>query len=775
MSDDDPTPAIGPGYAGGQLAAALRAAEQHDDPAQRERAAERASRWIDVLRNLASGALRAGQREPYAGMPVWATPIIVRGGFATGGYAAGGPLAPHEVAIAGSGDDVSTARRAANGAMLSGPGRAVLRARLADRRYRVDVPEEAALLVVEWLIARGERESAAQLLDAIEPYFDRLRFHGPSGTPLRLPTGDLDTPVLLRSGHAVAESLQRKKPQASVEAMREAVEVWAPLTDAFVALFLETAEGELPGFTVDGERRRATGRVCVRVPAEYSERRERLLSDHAAARAKHTRCKRPHRRGEVLETLHRALAASDDPRALPARLVAQVRERLAGFVTAYGAPGSERHARLRASQVVGPSHARIGYAVAERILGSIPEHDGIAEPDEVLGPLSDREARRIDAAPGHPIPLAIGARVSTAQEATITTLIERGLVGSGEVLATLLPQLSGDALALRFDGDDARALYAASYRAFRRRRGLLLLWLQHQVRFAELPWIAALEVCADRGVEDAARACLRSVTALALRSFPATITPNKLVTELSALAAQAGVAERLPLVEEVASDIFMGTFSAKFLRAAQIAARVLGEGSVYARYYGVPYARVAGITATEKRWSATVSSEFDALCRELAGDHPGANPRARNGTIIEAASILTTHNLAALVEVLELDALLSWREVADRTYATILDVLERRVLPERTPYRTRLQTYKNLAFAWRQMVFFVSRIDDPRAFLTRAREALDARSPLARERLGAHLDALGLAIAGRVVPHEQRLLGWVTGRPSLLGPAPPRS
>src|SRR5690606_38384260 len=153
------------------------------------------------------------------------------------------------------------------------------------------------------------------------------------------------------------------------------------------------------------------------------------------------------------------------------------------------------------------------------------------------------------------------------------------------------PQLSSDALALRFDGDDARALYAASYRAFRRRRGLLLLWLQHQVRFGELPWIAAMEACADRSIVAPARACLRAFAALAIRTFPATITPNKLVAELATLATQAGLGatddapSRLPLVEEVASDIFMGTFSVKFLRAAQVAARVLGEGSIYARYY----------------------------------------------------------------------------------------------------------------------------------------------------------------------------------------------
>jgi hypothetical protein len=305
----------------------------------------------------------------------------------------------------------------------------------------------------------------------------------------------------------------------------------------------------------------------------------------------------------------------------------------------------------------------------------------------------------------------------------------------------------------------------------------LLLYLQHQVRFAELPWIAAMEACADRGVEELARECLRQVAALAIQAFPATITPNKLVSELAALAAQAGLGasedapQQLPLVEEVASDIFMGTFSVKFLRAAQLAAGMLGSASIYARYYGAPYERVAAITETAKKWGVTTSPAFDALCVELAGDHPRANPQARNGTIIEAASILTTHNLAALVSVLDLDPLLSWRELTDRAYAAVLGLLERRVLPERPPYRARLSAYKTLAFAWRQMLFFLSRTDEASAFLVHAREALGARSPLARERLAPHLEALERAASGDVVPRESRLLGWCTERPSLLGPA----
>src|SRR5262249_48143117 len=128
--------------------------------------------------------------------------------------------------------------------------------------------------------------------------------------------------------------------------------------------------------------------------------------------------------------------------------------------------------------------------------------------------------------------------------------------------------------------------------AFRRRRGLLLVAYQHQVRFHELPWVAALE--AARRVDAAAAAGARNTVArassAAIRAFPYTIVPNKLVTELYALGAAAEL--KLPLVEELAADIFMGSFTEKFVAAAKVAARLLGN-TLYERYYGIDFAELA--------------------------------------------------------------------------------------------------------------------------------------------------------------------------------------
>src|SRR4051812_48844470 len=101
------------------------------------------------------------------------------------------------------------------------------------------------------------------------------------------------------------------------------------------------------------------------------------------------------------------------------------------------------------------------------------------------------------------------------------------------------------------------------------------------------------------------------------------------------------------------ADIFMGEFSEKFLRAAQTAAALLG-GSLYDRYYGLPYDRVRAIDDVKKsRYGTASSPAFVPLCTELAG--AGASSRgsvAQNGTVIEQEQILTTHNLAVLFEAL---------------------------------------------------------------------------------------------------------------------------
>ena len=158
---------------------------------------------------------------------------------------------------------------------------------------------------------------------------------------------------------------------------------------------------------------------------------------------------------------------------------------------------------------------------------------------------------------------------------------------------------------------------AANYAAFRNRRSLLLLNLKHQVRIDELPWVQAVADYRDQRDETAteARAALVRLGELALDAFPATVIPNALVTELDALGREAGL--DLPLVEELAADIFMGSFSAKFVHAAKLAGQVL-EGSLYARYYAIDYADIWRSTTLLTRVGARRSRRLSTRCASHA-------------------------------------------------------------------------------------------------------------------------------------------------------------
>ena len=785
--DDDDPPRVNIGFALGQLAKALSGAGK--------RAAQRVEQWRQVIAGITDGSLSVGTRAPVAETPAWVTLDVVHGGFATGGFAASGTLQLHErtllAALSLPLDPPASARVALNAHFAGEDGALALSALLADGCYRVRVPEEGALLVATWLALHGERERAVALLDVIAPFYDRLRFYPlPHDRPLQTAL----TAHVRTAGECVA-SLRAVRPSRALPAMREAIQVWTPLYDRAVALFLETVDGELPSWQRDaegaplraenGQPMVVGGWPCQRYAPDWPVRVAALLDDYHDARADHSLCGKPERAKENFAQLRGYLErCAREPQALSGRDVGTIRKILASYVARHGAPGSERLQATRANQQRAAQRAphHLLARLTARRLERHPPDEGVEDLAPVLAAIGADEVAGTEVAPGEALPAQVVTKAERCLEAPIETLAERGLLPSGEALARVLPAVSGQVVAAAITDPELRRLYAASYSAFRRRRSLLLLNLASQVGFRELPWIAAVQpwLQADAPQPGGARAMLVQVARLALDTFPHAIIPNKLVKELRALASAAGVP--LVLTDELAADIFMGAFSQTFLRAGQQAARAL-RGSLYERYYALPYERVLQLDDLEPVRSGTPASPgFARICEQLADvrDRQGGRAVARNGAIIEQAQILTTHNLVALYE-LGLPAAELALPLARRCFEWIC----RRQQQLLHDWNARLRMLKNTAYAWRQMIFFLSwagpaELDE---FLRWSEQHFARQSTELRARFepamaglravahGGRFDADGFHAGSQ----GRRFLGWAVGSHWLMPEKPQRS
>ena len=146
-----------------------------------------------------------------------------------------------------------------------------------------------------------------------------------------------------------------------------------------------------------------------------------------------------------------------------------------------------------------------------------------------------------------------------------------------------------------------------------------------------------------------ARQTLAELATVTVSSFPQTIVPNKVIQEFRALAK--GAELTLPLVDELATDIFVGRFSEVFVKAAKVAEGML-QGTLYERYYDIDFREIhqLEVSATGGKSNPADDDALATLCAARAGVALGSWRPATNGMIIEQQQILTTQNLAVLFQ-----------------------------------------------------------------------------------------------------------------------------
>ncbi|MBI4748628.1 MAG: hypothetical protein HY774_09060 [Acidobacteria bacterium] len=790
MSDPSNKISVNPDYIFSQLTKAFTTHQTHKDPEVRVQAQKKVDSWIKVVQNLLSGSLQVGSRTPVSGTPGWVTLEVVTGGFATGEFLAAGPLQSHEINLLARllPIDKGMERTGLNTYYLSDEGLGELQHLLASGCYRINVPEEGALLVVAWLLKQGYTDQARTILDEIGPYLSKLRFYPVSDSrPFVL------TPMVsVQNVGQIIRGLKTLRTPEAIEKQKEATLIWAPLYDRVVELFLQTISGPIPIlqkgpdgqllknkaglFLVEG------GWPCQHYPNGWQEQARVVLEDYARLRVHHQRCTKPDRKEENFARLRAYLQVCiEDPGQLTGKDVAAIRTILAAIVTKRGVPNSPQCQQFRAAQINlidHPTKEELAQILIQHLAG-LPPDEALDSLDSVLHLIAPKEMDHSTRQANPVLLKKLGNSLLRCLNAPVEILVEKGVISSGEVLARVIPQLTSQIRAAGIPDRELQRLYTAIYIAFRRRRSLLLLNLEHQVKLEELPWVKVIDAHRENTLysQEQARDTLEQVVCLAITAFPHQILPNKLLQELRSLAGSAGL--HIPLVDEIAADIFMGDFSEKYLQAAQQAGELL-QGTLYERYYGISYPRVRQIDDIETSgYGARTSPLFAALCREMAGNAPSTKrwSVAHNGKIIEQEQILTTHNLATLVSRLGLIEKLNphLEELARRCFEWICHRHQQKI----SLWNAQLQMIKNTAYAWRQTVFFLALLpeDAQTGFLTWAYTHLESQRPAYQTCFKPALDGLALAIQ-KSEPEARsrqnlsnpahRFLGWTTERHWLM-------
>lgn len=700
LSESD-NESVGDGYAAWQLAKALKALDASPDETAHTQAARRVAKWEQVLRGKLDASLLHGSRAPRQGTPVWATLEVVTGGFATGGLCAGGPLLEHENALLANIPEAlhGSGRLALNRWFLTEAGWGQLQEWLDTGAYHVRHPEEAALLTVAWLTGNNQGDAAHAILEEIAPWFDQLRFYPePASTPSRSAVE-----FSFQDVKSTITKLLAVRPHRAILAQREAVQVWAPFYDQMMGLLQETVVEDWP---------------CRHYPAGWTDRVHTLLQAYPSLRRNNTHCGRPDDAGgSFAQARHFLERCSTVPEQLTGKEVGRLRLLLKRYVTKHGLPNSETVRQQRERQtldVSAPLYHDLAKIVAER-LGPYATDDGMEDISSLKLPATPAEASQHDIPPGTEIPVPVQRRLARCEINTLDSFVQQGLISSADMLAEYLPRFTAELQAAEMTSPSLRRLYSSLYRAFRKRRSLLLLNFQHQVQLDELPWAASLGSNRTSSFSEpsARHQPMRELAALTISFFPHTILPNKLLKEFSALARTAGL--DLPVVEEVAADIFMGDFTHKYLQAAKIAAFLL-KGTLYEAYYDIDYAAVLSISDAKpslmSRWlrrnAVTNDGTFASLCYARAGNSSASHSVAANGVVIEQQQILTTQNLAVLFSRLDLMNVLVEKlpQLARQSFTWICQRQQMKI----SHHHAGLIMLKNTAYAWRQMLFYLALI-----------------------------------------------------------------
>lgn len=782
--------------------------------------------WRKVVENMTSGFVAVGSRAPLAKMPVWVTPEVAPGGFATGVLRAGGDLAAYERVVADEArtqgystsqndntDSTRAARLSANRFLIEHElGVEKLREMLRSHKYRVTVPEEGCLLVFAWLCENGHAAEAQELLEKVTPLFDQLRFHAePRDEPEDTSRVSVESPFNIKQKlqERLADLSRTDIDSLAAHALEPRLERWYRVREEILKLWMQTLDEPASppnGVWTSKEREfmftSDNTRQCRRYPTDWSSTKQAFVfgSDcswpcqqypahwnQEAARVialyetdlPNIRAKRLDKYTRMIRSAKKVLASG--PQALTGSEVSWIRFGLASVNAKRGLPDSAVYrkwldvlvsARARWIQAMKTDRDLYAYAI-ERLTTAAQM---VASRENELKPsLSEDEARALS----DQIAAAFSNHRGTS---TICALIDRTVgmdleqvFGSGrfkslEMVAQILPAFTGTIRTNAIPDPDLRYLYHQILIAFAARRSLLLLNYASQVRVTELPWISVVDALLAAGtagdeverIKAATTNFCRAITVNALKCFGETPLCNPFIAELKPLVVQAQL-EPCYLTEEIAADIFMGSFVDKFARAYEVAQEFL-KGTKYQAYYAI---REPDATPLD-------SKGFIQLCSSRAGVPMYETTSllggvgyewsiTTNGKLIEQGQILTTHNLAALFVALNLHESLDALDVPAILQRCWKEVMRLAALMEESTeidWRIRGQWRRYIGYSWRQMLFFFAVLEKfaPESFAHELEAMKTETASMKNDEYRAHFATLADVLSGadaRVVTEKR--------------------
>jgi len=656
------------GFVWNELRKAFDAGQAAQTAKETANAEKRVRQFTDVVTGILSGKLNIGSRKP-TDYPIWVTAEVARGGFATGKAAAAERASDEHEAILAL-DVQPLTREALFAKLISDEGLAGLKELLSSRMYKIEFPEDAALLVIAWLCENGRAKDAELIVNEISTYASGLRFM-PKKNQEPLQKTEL---VHRYSSNDIRSRLNNYKSNIRIETQREALQIWIPFVDRLFFHWVEIIDNDTTSPSY-----------------EWKSKAAELIDEYEDLKKSHLLCRKYHNKKENLQIV---LAATRDflNNKQTSNALSRVRHAVTCYVKAHGGQNDERHIEVRKYQrqiALRPAHKVIANAISNRF----PVSDrGLANLDCLLSPIA------LEGCGDIPIPGSICKIARKATMADIPSLIKRGIIPSSEIIADIAPQLTALEIGNAYSNEDIGLLMSETYKAFARRRSVLLFNLASQVRFNELPWVKPL--LDERQSADCYKQTALRIAAYAIDFFPGVILPNSLVAQLNLLYSLAGKGNIF--LSELAADIFMGKFVPSYDKSAVIAASLL-RATLYERYYNLDYAKFNSTEIKENNLLAVavneqlIRYEYDKISRVV-----------KNGMPIELAQIYTTHNLAILVsEDVKFEN--SYENLAFKAFDEALKLISlSKKKKEADAFQNYLRTIKNAAYAWRQAIFFLS-------------------------------------------------------------------